>query len=200
MSEVTFDGLKKQLQDALASGDVGTITRASQAVADFQRAQARVAAERVREETNRLSGERQALAEELTKIIRASKLGKANFSITLENIVLALELVKLAPDIVKQVEAVKGTTVIFKLPDEQSDKARTALAVVPTKRSSGGGVGRTGKTSEEYGMSLNEVYEKFATPEDKAKMADATSNSSQWQIKVAVKKQAIANGQLAPVK
>ena len=200
MSEVTFDGLKKQLQDALASGDVDAITKASQAVADFQRAQARVAAEKAREETNRLSGERQALAEELTKSIKASKLGKANFSITLEQIGIAQELVKLAPDIVKQVEAVKGTTVIFKLPDEQSDKARVALAVVPTKRASGGGVGRTGKTSEEYGMSLNEVYEKFATPEDKAKMASATSNSSQWQIKVAVKKQAIANGQLAPVK
>ena len=70
---------------------------------------------------------------------------------------------------------------------------------VPVIKAHKAGAGATGKTKTEFGVSLNEVFEKFATPADKAKLAGA-SNSRQWQVKVAVKKRALAAGLLAPVK
>ena len=192
--------LKSNLEAALKSGDMEAITKASQDVVEFQRAQAKVEAEKAKAEMEKMSGARLELATSLTKSIKASKLGKANFSISVADLELAVELVKLLPDVVSKVKAVKGSVVSFKLPDEQSDVARVALAVITTKRASGGGTVARGKSKDEYGMSLGEIFDKFATPEDKAKLAAATSNSSQWQVKVSVKKRGIATGQLAPVK
>lgn len=83
---------------------------------------------------------------------------------------------------------------------------------VRAKRAGGGG-GGAGKTKDEYGMGLGEVFEKFASIEDRAKLADAevkdklasdklgkATNSNAWRVKNEVKKRAIADGMLAPVK
>ena len=195
----TIDDLKSELSKALASNDVAAITLASQAIVEHQKSIAKAEAEKARAEAEALSGKRTELATELTKTIKASSLGKANFSISVADVKLAAELVKIVPDIAAKVEAVKGTVISYKLPDEQSDTARVALAVVATKRTGTGTGGRAGKTKDEYGLTLHEVFEKFATAEDRVKLEQATSGSAQWQVKLAVKKAAIANGTLKPV-
>ena len=78
------------------------------------------------------------------------------------------------------------------------------VLVVPTikvPRAGKGGGGAVGKSKDEYGISLGDIFEKYADIKDKAALAEATGNNSkQWQIKVKVKKCAIASGLLAPVK
>lgn len=87
--------------------------------------------------------------------------------------------------------------------------------MVPTikTRKSGGTGGGAGKTKDDYGMSLTEVYEKYHTAEDDGKLAEAelkdkeaseklgkTTNSNAWRVKNEVKKAAIASGLLQPTK
>ena len=75
-----------------------------------------------------------------------------------------------------------------------------ALLVAGIPKVGSGKGGNRGKTKDEFGVSLDEVYSRYATEDDKAKMSRALGNSSQWQVKVAVKKRAIADGLLIPVK
>jgi len=205
MSEVkqkTLDQLKSDLQTALASNDEDKITAASQALVNFQREQAKQALEKARVEEAKLAGVRTELATELTKIIKDSPLGKANFTITIADIKLAQELVKLVPDVVKRVEAVKGTCVKFMLPDEQSDKARVAVAVIPSKRSSGSGSG--GKRGK-----LIRVFDAHATAEEKTALAEAIATARavnpdcrvdgiEYQHRSKVYKRAVAEGKVTP--
>ena len=174
--KVGIEELKQALAAALASNEVEAITKASAAIVDYQRGIAKAAAESARAEVEKLSGARTELAVKLNEAIKKSPLGKANFSISLESIVLGANLVLLIPDIVKQVEAVKGTVVKFMLPDDASNTARVALAVLPTKRVGGGGGGGGGTSKAEYGLALGEIFDKFATDADKANLASATSN------------------------
>ena len=62
------------------------------------------------------------------------------------------------------------------------------------------GAHNIGKSKDEYGLSLSEIVEKFATAEEKAEINAATSNSMGWQLKTKVKKAAIAAGKLQPIK
>jgi len=92
-------------------------------------------------------------------------------------------------------------------PDGQLDTAgqpirfeSVALLMAGIPKVAGSKGGNRGKSKDEFGISLDAIYQKFATEEDKARYAKASSNSSQWQVKVAVKKRAIADGLLIPVK
>lgn len=202
VKQTTIDTLKAALQTALTSGDVEAITKASQAVVNFQREAAKAQAELARKEAEAMSGQRTELASKLTETLKASPLGKANFTITLEQIELATALVKLIPHIVKEVKAVKGTVVSFKLADEQSDTPRVALAVLASKKSSsGGGNGKRGK--------LQEVFEQFATDDEKqalakaiedarAKTPDCRVDGIEYQHRSKVYKAAIASGKITP--
>jgi len=85
------------------------------------------------------------------------------------------------------------------------------IPAIKTRKANGGGGG--GKTRDEFGMSLSEVFDKFATSEDRAKLEEAeakdksaseklgkTTNSNAWRVKNEVKKAALAAGLLAPAK
>ena len=110
-----------------------------------------------------------------------------------------LEAVK-AVVTVKELTAVKATGYTFRLPDDQSEKARVALTVPTVKvAKSGNGGASAGKSKDEYGVSLGEIFDKYATAEDKANLAEAETNSKQWQVKTAVKKRAIKEGGLKPL-
>lgn len=66
----------------------------------------------------------------------------------------------------------------------------------------GNGGGRGGKTKDEFGMSLNDIFEKFATDKDKADFTACTGDrvdSAQYVIKVRVKKAAITAGLVKPL-
>jgi len=120
------------------------------------------------------------------------------------------------PGIRDKLTALKATGFTFKLDNAEVQYKSVALTVpsVGKAKSSGGnGGGGAGKTKDEFGMSLAEVYNKFHTDEDEVKLAEAaikdeeastklgkTTNSNQWRVKNEVKKRVIASGELAPAK
>ena len=109
--------------------------------------------------------------------------------------ILAIIEKAVSPDNLKAVEATGFT---FYMPDDTSDKARVGLAVPQLKkvRVGGTGGGGAGLTSEKvYGMKLDDIYAKYATAEDKAKMeAPSLTNTQKWAIKKAVRDNAVEQG------
>lgn len=86
-----------------------------------------------------------------------------------------------------------GTPVVIK---------SVSLAVPTVKGSRVGVGGGAGKTKAQFGMSLAEVFAKYATGEEQAKLEaceEPNINSKQWQIKTAVKDRVVASGELRPV-
>ena len=83
---------------------------------------------------------------------------------------------------------------------EVSVKGGVGLLVSSVRTRKAGAGGGAGKSKDEYGMSLSDIVDKFATADEQAAIVGADSNSKSWQLKVAVKKRAIADGKLAPVK
>jgi len=73
------------------------------------------------------------------------------------------------------------------------------------RKGGGGGGGGAGRTKAEHGMSLGEMFEQFATPEERKEfeVAQAIPDLSKrgnktYQVKVAVKKRVLAEGLLQP--
>ena len=179
----TLAELKAKIAAALTSGDdtafmaaVGQLAKAKSEVAKAQAAQAQA-------EATQLAGAREKLAVDIFKDVKAGK--------AIENIAYRLKAVKAT-----------GFTFSLDMPDANgvmTVQKSVSLSVPSVKKPRGSGAGTIGKTKDEYGMSLGEVAERFGTAEEKAKVA-AASGSQQWQAKVAIKKRAIAEGLLKPLK
>ena len=129
--------------------------------------------------------------------------------------------VKFATEIHKQIKAMKldaeiaelgGLGFTYRL-DGSKDangvpETFKAVSLVTKATRTSKGSGRAGKTTSEYKFadgsndspSLNDVFEAFATDEDRAKMIQAETQpnkgSATYAVKVAVKKRALAEGQL----
>lgn len=173
--------LQKQMAEAISKNDVAGMEAIAAQIVAGKRDRAKVEAERLQKESEALAGKREALAARIHA--RVQELGLDS-----------------------QLKEVKGWGFAYKVdkanpaePDITYKSVSLTTAVVKAPRAGGGG-GGAGKSKDEYGMSLGDIFDKFATDDDKAKLAAATTGSSQWQVKVAVKKQAIAAGKLAPVK
>jgi len=177
--------MKLAVEEFNKSGDMSQIQAVS---AELNKAKAEIAkaqAEKVRVEAEALAGKREDLA---TRIHAANRMGQP------------------FPNLDKELTAVKAWGFTYKVdkanpnePDVTYKAVQLSVQTVKVKTGKGGG-GNTGKSKDEYGKSLGEIFEEFATDKDRAKLAAATSNSAQWQAKVAVKKAAIASGALKPVK
>lgn len=172
----SLDELKKRMAEALASGDVKAIEEVAGEISKSKAERHKAEAEALRKEAEALAGAREKLA---TKIHKA---------------VVAM------PGLVEELGSVKAQGFTYKLNTPEVQYKSVSLAVPTVKAPRAGTGGGAGKSKDEYGMSLSEIFDKFATNEDKEKLASAESNSKQWQVKVAVKKRAIADNKLAPVK
>ena len=173
----TFEMIKVELRAALEGGDDGALVLATSKLAKFKAEIAKAQAEALKKESEAMAGIRQKMAEKL--------LGK---------------ITQVYPKIADMLAEVKATGFSFYLPDEGSVTSRVGLSVPVIKARKAGGGGGTGKTSkDEFGKSLDEIYQAFKTAEDEAKMAEATTNTKQWQVKTAVKKAALASGALKPL-
>jgi hypothetical protein len=177
---MTMEQLKAQVAAALASGNDVDFLTAIAAVAKQKAEIAKAQAEQARIENEKLAGERTKVATEIQKLVKGLKLDKL-------------------------IAGVKAHGFTYSLDEPDANGVMThhgsvsmSVPTVKAKRTSIG-AGSTGKSKSEYGMSLGEIFEKFATDEDRAKLTQATTNSQQWAVKVAVKKQALADGSLKPV-
>jgi len=176
---MTIQDLQAQMADAIAKNDVAAMETIAAQIVAGKRDRAKVEADRLLKESEALAGKREALAASIQAAVKAMALDKA-------------------------ITDVKGWGFTYKVdkanpnePDITYKAVALTTAVVKAHKAGGGA---SGKSKDEYGLSLGEIFDKFATDEDKTKLAGATTGSSQWQVKVAVKKRAIADGKLAPVK
>ena len=173
--------LQAKMAAAIAANDVKAIESIAGEIVKGKSDRHRAEVEVLQKEAEALAGVRQELAEKIRKAID-----------------------KAIPDLADQLTTVKTSSFRYTAKGAKDstglEQVKSSVGLdVPVIKAHKAGAGATGKTKTEFGVSLNEVFEKFATPADKAKLAGA-SNSRQWQVKVAVKKRALAAGLLAPVK
>ncbi len=179
--------LQAKMAAAIANNDTKAIEEISAEIVKGKGERHKAEVEAQRKEAEAMAGDREKLGKTIHEAIKG---------------MFDKELAKLK---------VKGYQ--YKLADDTSEVAYTGLIVATMPKSKGSGNGGAGKTKEEFGMSLSEVYEKYHTAEDDVNLADATAkdatasanlgkvtNSNQWRVKNEVKKRAIANKDLAPAK
>lgn len=178
--EKTLDALKQEIAVAAASGDDVALTTAIKEYNSRKSEIAKAVAETARKEAEALAGVREKLATELHKAVTK------------------------IPDIAQKLQDVKATGFTFKLdmPDKDGVMVKynsVALAVPAIKTTKSGG-GVSGKTESEFGMKLDAVYEQYANSEDRKAMAEAATNTAKYNVKIAVKKRALKEGLLQPLK
>jgi len=176
---VSIEELKAQMKIALEGGDdTKVLELASQihkAKADITRAEQ----DKLKAESEKLAGGREKTATAIYQAI--SKLP---------------EIAELS-----RVKAFGFTYKVNGYPEgiEPPITYKSVALIVPTVKGKGGG-GGSGKTKSEYGMSLSEIVDKYGTPDEKAKIDAAASNSASWQLKTQVKKRVLAEGLIKPTK
>jgi len=176
--KVQMTAAVKKFQETGEMGDIQAVTKAmDKAKADIAKEQAT----KLQAEATALAGAREKLAASIHAQVKALGIDKA-------------------------ITDVKGWGFTYKVdkanpaePDIVYKTVSLSTAVVKTRKGGGTG-GGAGKSKDEYGLSLSEIVAKFATPDELAAINAADTNSKSWQLKVAVKKAAIAAGKLAPVK
>jgi len=172
---VDIKELQAKMSEAIASGDVEAIEEIASQIVKTKSDRHKAEAEVIKKDAEKLAGVREKLAVNIWNMLKG------------------------IPDFVKQLEDVKATGFTYKL-DTEELKYKSVALTVPTVRTGKGGTTGGGKSKDEFGMSLGEIFDKFATDADKVKLAEASTNSAQWQVKVAVKKAALASGALKPIK
>ena len=173
---MTVKDLRNALSEVAKTGDVANIRAAVKALDEAEKVQAKeLKAEFEAKSAARL---------ELTERIKAT-IGKVADSFREE----VVKLVGLDEAVVRWSVDYKNGNLI----------ECSILRTKPRAASTGTGGTPRGATKNEYGLSLGQVFEKFASDQDKLDYEKATSGSGQWQIKVRVKKQAIEAGLLKPV-
>lgn len=190
---MTFEDYKAKMAEALANDDAKAIDaiNAEWNKSKAERRKAELEAER--KEQEELAGVREEASKAIHKAIKALKLDDQLKSLKAWGFTYKVDGANPAEPDVKYVSVSLSTA-------------------QPKKRTGNGGGSSAGKTKDDYGLSLQEVYDKYKTAEDETKMVEAiakdeaaseklgkTTNSNAWRIKNEVKKRAIANGELVKV-
>jgi len=196
--------LSAKLAEAIANNDVAAIETLSAEVVKSKTERHKAEIEKERKEQEALAGKREALTKEILSSVKAGTV-PANLD--------------------KRLAEVKAKGFTYTIDHNEDEKGRIdpngsvkvtggvglLIPAIKARKANGGGGG--GKTKDEFGMSLSEVFEKFATSEDRAKLAEAEAKDAEikaktgksnsvnaYNVKQAVKKAAIAAGLLAPAK
>jgi len=175
----TLDELKTQLKASIIDNNDALFNELVTKIAKMKSELAKQAGELAKEEAKALSGVRMQVA---VAIFTAVK--KLNLDAKLIEV------------------KAKGFTYPLDLPDAQGVMVtyKSVALSVPTVKTRAGGTTGGGKSKDEYGMSLGEIFDKFATPAQKAELSSLTAHNAAYFFKLTVKKAAIAAGMLQPVK
>ena len=185
----TYDELKAIIAQAITDGNDALFNETITKMARMKSELARQAAEKSKQEAESLAGVRG----EKAKVIHA-----AIKSLGLDTILTEVK----AKGFTYKLDATDANGVMVTY-----QAVELTVPIVKTRMGHSGGGGNVGKSKAEYGVSLTEIFDKFATEADKAKIdtidADTTKdvkakNSGKWAVKVSVKKAAIAAGLLKP--
>lgn len=176
----TLQELTKLMGEAVSSND---ITKMLEVAGDIKKLKAEVAkaeAERLEKEANELADVRKAAVEKLEKTFRPTDKVYASILATMA-----------------EIKAI-GFHYLYIAEGNQTQIGYDFPSVKTATKHSGGG-GQSGKSKAEFGLSLSEIVEKFATEAEKKAIEAEPDNSKSWALKNKVKKQAIADGKLKPV-
>lgn len=175
--------LQTRMAEAIAKNDMAAMEQLAAEIIKTKGDRHKAEAEKLRAEAESLAGSREKLEATILKAVVPLNLNVDLKAVKARGFSLYIETIY----------SVAGE------PDVHQ-KASCKL-LVPTVKSKGTSTASTGKSKDEFGMSLSEIVAQFATPEELAAITEPEiTNSRSWQLKVAVKKRAIANGLLAPVK
>jgi hypothetical protein len=185
--------LQTRMATAIANNDVKAIEEVAAEIVKSKSERRKAEVEQAQAEAEALAGKREELAIKIHNAVRELKLDG-------------------------QLKGMKAWGFTYKVdranPSEPNvTYASVALSTLQIKARKAGTGGGAGKTKDEFGMSLSEVFEKYATAEDRTNLADAeakdkiaskklgkSTNSNAWRVKNEVKKDAIKAGLLAPAK
>lgn len=199
----TMADLQAKLAAAFASSDTAAIEDIAAEIVKGKAERRKAEAEAIIKEAEAMAGDREGLGKDIhawlvnPKNKLAERLGK----VKAQGFTFKLDEVNLDANGV----------------DSGTKYAAVQLLVpgVPTRTKKAGGTGGGGKSKVEYGMALDAIYEQFATPEERAKLAEAKGKdekyaqehglkmapqSRRWAVKNEVKKRALKEGLLAPAK
>ena len=175
--------LQEKMLVAIKANDIATQEAIAAELVKARGARIKAQVDAETKETEALAGKREALANKIGVAVKALGVDKE----------IAELKAKGFNYYIKTSYEVPGQPVVHQ-------QASCSLALSQPAKKASGGTGGSGKSKDEFGLSLGEIFDKFASETDKAKLVAATTNSSQWQVKVAVKKAAIAAGLIKPVK
>ncbi len=187
--------LSAQMAEAIAKNDVEAMEKIAGEITKGKKDRHAEESKAQQAQAEKLAGVREATATEVHQMVRA------------------------IPGLDEKLRKVESWGFTYKVdkanPDEPDITYKSVSLTIAKVRKAGGGGngGGAGKTKDEYGMSLAEVYDKFKTPEDEASLVKAvkddeaataklgkTTNSNQWRVKNEVKKRAIKDELLKPAK
>lgn len=192
---MSLQELQAKMKKAIESGDAKAIEDIAQEIVKSKGDRRKADAAAAQKEAEDLAGVRQSLAELIRQAIDET-----------------------IPDLAAQLSKVKCDEFRYqakgKLDANQTPLADSAVGLnVPVTKKASTGNGSAGKTKDEFGLSLAEVFEKFATDEDRTKLVKAevkdedvlkrtgkTNRGYQHNVKNEVKKRALADGLLTPSK
>ena len=186
MPEKTLDQLKQDIAVAATTGNDADFNALIKEYNSRKSDIAKALQEQARKEGEALAGVRE---KEIGRIgVAGKKMLKA----------LYFDEATKTDNINKVLDELKATGLYLKYAIAEGISFGITVPVV--KARSGGGGGNHITSKAEYGMTLDEIFSKFGTEKDKAKLKAAESNSGKWQVKNAVKKEALKAGLLKPTK
>lgn len=181
---MSIQDLQAQMAEAIAKNDVASMEAIAGQIVAGKKERAKVEADKLLKEAEQLAGKREALGAKIFHVVQGLGLDK--------------ELVEMKSKgfsyFVKTSYTVPGQ------PEVHQQASCGLILVTAPKTHKAGGSGASGKSKDEYGLSLSEIVEKFATAEERAAIVSAVNNSQSWQKKMVVKKRAIAERLLPPIK
>lgn len=179
---VTLESLQEELKQAVVAGKaVDELIKITDRMKKFKAEIAKQEAERLAKEAEALAEVRKAAVTKLEKLIRVPDNKFASLA-----------------TIMSEVKAI-GFHYTYKV-EQNTTEIAFDYATAPKQHRASGGGSSTGKSKAEYGMSLQEIVDKFGTDAEKEAIKNEPNNSKSWQMKVKIKKQAIEQGLLKPAK
>lgn len=176
--------LQTKMAEAIAKNDMAAMEQIAAEIVKTKGDRHKAEAEKLRAEAEALAGKREELGSKVFKAVQALGLDAELKAVKAKGFNYLIDMT-------------------YPVPGEPDvhQKANCALLVPTVKAKTSTGAGSTGKSKDEFGMSLSEIVARYATTVELAAIDEpGITNSKSWQLKVAVKKRAIASGLLAPVK
>lgn len=176
----TLDELKAILKQSIETSNDQLFNETVTKIAKMKSEVAKAAADATKKEAEALAGIRQTVGKAIHDTIKGLRLDS-----------------KLA-----EVKAKGFTYKLDGIPDAQGVPVNylTVDLLIPTIKTARGGTTGGGKSKAEYGLSLTEIFDRFATQAEKDLLPTLTAHNAAYFHKVAVKKAAIAAGLLQPVR